>query len=241
VAPSEEDDRDEVRERILAAAAELIDEGGRAAATTRAVATAAAVQAPTLYRLFGDKQGLLDAVAEHVMATYVAKKARRRPHADPVEDLRRGWDGHVEFSLAHPAIFAIMSEVRPGEVSPAAAAGLAVLRARVQRVAAAGRLNVPEERAVALVHSVAVGVIQTLLEQPEDERDLGLSRAARESVLGSITGEPAVTRGSGAHGAAIALRASLAQVRVLSRGERLLLEELLARIAAAEPCAETRR
>ena len=51
------------RERILAATAKLLAEGGREAASTRAVGAAAGVQAPTIYRLFGDKQGLLDAVA----------------------------------------------------------------------------------------------------------------------------------------------------------------------------------
>ena len=43
--------------------------------TTRGVAEAAGVQAPAIYRFFGDKDGLLEAVAEHVMATYVSAKA----------------------------------------------------------------------------------------------------------------------------------------------------------------------
>src|SRR6478735_1483558 len=89
-----------VRERILQAAAKLIAEGGRDAATTRAVAAAAAVQAPTIYRLFGDKSGLLDAVAEQAMAAYVAKKSATRPDPDPMTDLRRGWDDYVAFCLA---------------------------------------------------------------------------------------------------------------------------------------------
>ncbi|MGF2047081.1 helix-turn-helix domain-containing protein, partial [Enterococcus gallinarum] len=57
--------RDDVRERIIAAAADLLQDGGTAAVTTRAVAERASTQAPTIYRLFGDKDGLLDAVAEH--------------------------------------------------------------------------------------------------------------------------------------------------------------------------------
>jgi AcrR family transcriptional regulator len=82
---------DETRARIVAAAAGLIAAGGRDAATTRAVAAAARVQAPTIYRLFGDKRGLLDAVAEYEMAAYMAEKARRAPHPDPLQDLRDGW------------------------------------------------------------------------------------------------------------------------------------------------------
>ena len=54
------------RNRVVAAAVALLARGGREALTTRAVAAAAGVQAPTIYRLFGDKQGLVDAVAELV-------------------------------------------------------------------------------------------------------------------------------------------------------------------------------
>jgi AcrR family transcriptional regulator len=55
--------------------------------TTRAVAEAAGVQAPTIYRLFGDENGLLDAVAEHGFASYLEDKRPagpgRRPGREP--------------------------------------------------------------------------------------------------------------------------------------------------------------
>ena len=122
---SESDSRDV----IIDAATQLIASGGRDAATTRAVAKAAGVQAPTIYRMFGDKDGLLDAVAEQGFAEYVAQKARKKPHADPVQDLRDGWDTHVTFSLANPGLFAIMtgdSHLRRG--SSAFASGIDVLK-----------------------------------------------------------------------------------------------------------------
>src|ERR1044071_6000937 len=99
---------DEARSRILEAALRLIDAGGRDAATTRAVAAAAGVQAPTIYRLFGDKGGLLEAVAEQRLASYVQDKSLREPGPDPVEDLRAGWDLHIGFGLANPAVFSLM-------------------------------------------------------------------------------------------------------------------------------------
>lgn len=74
----------DVRARVLEAASKLIAEGGIAALTTRAVAAAASVQAPTLYRLFGEKRGLLNAVAEHGLAAFVTSKSSAKPHADPV-------------------------------------------------------------------------------------------------------------------------------------------------------------
>src|SRR5258706_130799 len=76
------------RDRIVAAAAALLTEGGREAVSTRAVSAAAGVQAPAIYRIFGDKQGLLDAVASHGFATYLAGKAALPHSDDPVEDLR---------------------------------------------------------------------------------------------------------------------------------------------------------
>ncbi|MCE9576393.1 MAG: TetR family transcriptional regulator [Deltaproteobacteria bacterium] len=224
---------DDVRARILAAAAELIASGGRDAATTRAVAAAAGVQAPTIYRLFGDKRGLLDAVAEHGLAGYVADKSARAPHPDPVQDLRDGWDMHVAFGLAHPGLFAIMSgDPHPRPRSPAIAAGFEVLRRRVRAIALAGRLRTSEARAIALVHSTGVGTVLSLLGTPEAERDPGLSATAREAVIAAITGEASIAA-QGPSAAAAALRASLDGTAVLSAGERHLLAELLDRIANA--------
>src|SRR3954447_461797 len=102
------------RSAIIDAAARLLGEQGAAALTTRGVAEAAGVQAPTIYRLFGDKDGLIDAVAEHVMATYVAEKtavadAEARAEGDPVVDLRSAWQMHVEFGLANAQLYVLLN------------------------------------------------------------------------------------------------------------------------------------
>lgn len=227
---------EDVRARIVAAAARLIAAGGRDAATTRAVAAAAAVQAPTIYRLFGDKRGLLDAVAERGLAAFVAEKSARAPDPDAVQALRDGWDQYVAFGLAHPGLFAIMNGDPPADPqarapSAAAAAGLGVLRQRIRAVARAGRLRTSEERAVALVHAAGVGTVLTLLEDPPERRDPGLSAAAYEAIVAAITGEAGAAADAGPRGAAAALRASLDGIGALTPGERHLLDELLARIA----------
>jgi AcrR family transcriptional regulator len=77
------------RERVLRAAADLLAEGGRDAVSTRAVSAAAGVQAPTLYRLFGDKEGLLQAVAAHGFAEYLSDKHALAETDDPIDDSRR--------------------------------------------------------------------------------------------------------------------------------------------------------
>ena len=93
------DTRNATRARVVDVAAHLLQSEGPAAVTTRAVAEGAGVQAPTIYRLFGDKDGLLEAVAEHVMAAHVSAKTAKEAaavaaHSDPLDDLRTSWFAH---------------------------------------------------------------------------------------------------------------------------------------------------
>lgn len=226
----------DARSRILAAASRLIAEGGSEAATTRAVAAAAGVQAPTIYRLFGDKHGLLSATAEYELARYVAGKEKHAPHPDPVEQLRQGWDAHVAFCLSNPGLFAILiGDAMATGSSAAAAWGREILRRTIRRIAQAGRLTTSEERALAIVHSTATGLVLCLLQQPETERDPGMSAFARDTVIGAITraaeeGTPASERRP--QSAAAELRTALDDIAGLSNGERHLLGELLDRIAS---------
>src|SRR3984957_3946172 len=102
--------RADTRSRIVDVAARLLREEGPAAVTTRGVAEAAGVQAPMIYRLFGDKDGLLEAVAEYVMAAYVSAKAEgvkaaSAADSDPLDDLRAGWEMQIDFGVANPALF----------------------------------------------------------------------------------------------------------------------------------------
>lgn len=210
--------------RIVSAALRILAKEGRDGLTTRAVADAAEVQAPTIYRHFGDKRGLLDAVVAQGVAKYYATKASQAPHADPVEDLRVGWDQHVAFGLANPAIYALM--VDPSLALPSARAGLVHLASRVHRVALAGRLRVAEAQAVSMIHAAGQGCVLSLLEAP----DASLSEAMRESVIAAITSRAAAAKPS-AKSAAIALRAALPDLDALSAGERTLLDEWLARLS----------
>ena len=219
------------RERILAAAAALVASGGSEAATTRAVAAAAGLQAPTIYRLFGDKDGLLSAVAERVMADFVATKDQAVSEDDPVFDLRRGWDDYVAFGLSHPAVFTLMNSFAKRSLSSATAAGLAVLARRVHRVARAGRLRISEERAIDLIHACGTGTVLALIAKPVDARD-GLAIASREAVMAAILDEPRPETDATA-AMATGLRANLPEVVDLTPGERHLLDELLQRIARA--------
>ncbi|QGY32926.1 TetR/AcrR family transcriptional regulator [Pantoea cypripedii] len=215
------------RARILDAALALTQADGPEAVTTRAVAAAAAVQVPTIYRLFGDKQGLLDAVVEHGIATYVAAKAARTPHPDPVQELRASWDNHVAFGLANPGLFSIMSAYPQ---SPAVAEGLRFFRKIVRAVATAGRLRTSEEQAVAMIRASCVGLTMMLIADKKSEGG-DISRELQDAIIHAVTTDVTGSGPTTQQTSAAALRAGLGQVNVLTKGEVALLDELLERLS----------
>ena len=227
--------RDRTRAQLVEVAAELLATQGQDAVTTRSVALAAGVQAPTIYRLFGDKSGLLDAVVEQQWARYVACKPPVSADDDPVEGLRAGWECHVGFGLSSPVLFRLMHTVlRTPDGRAAAAAGIGMLQARVHRVAEAGRLRVTERRAADLIHAAGTGVVFTLIDQAEDERDETLADTAWESVCATILTDASTAAITGPAAAAVTLRAALPDLTALTAAERALLGDWLDRIAEGD-------
>ena len=230
--------RASTRAAIVEAAAGLLHELGPTAVTTRGVAEKAGVQAPTIYRLFGDKDGLLEAVAEHVMAAFVSAKATAVEAAtaadlDPLEDLRTSWHRQIDFGLTNPAVFRLLSDPDRVLASPAAAAGKAVLVARVHRLAMAGRLRVTEQRAVDLIQAAGIGIIQSLLATPAEHRDPELGEAMLNAVLGQVMTDAPLEAPNGPVAPAVALRALAPQLDALTESERRLLVEWLDRVTDA--------
>jgi AcrR family transcriptional regulator len=224
--------REPHRQRVIEAAADLLASGGRDAVTTRAVAAAAGVQAPVIYRLFGDKVGLLEAVAEYGYDAFLATRQGRPRLEDPVEDLRAGWDLAVEFGLSNPALFTLMYSEPVRADAPAFQAGMRILRSRIQRLAAAGLLRVDESLAASVINATVRGAVLTWLSQPPDRRDPALLMTLRAAMVTALTRHEPVVPEATAPAAARALRATLPDQRVLSEGEQVLLGEWLDRIAA---------
>lgn len=230
----------------MRAATALLATGGRNAVTTRAVSAAAGVQPPTIYRHFGDMQGLLGVVARETLAVHVREQATRALSKDPVEELRRGWDLHIAFGLANPDAFALLYS------APSVAAytsviheGVAVLQGLVARIAEAGRLRVDVVHATALIHAAGTGVTLTLAATPPEERDPRLSETMREAILAAVTIPAAAKRPNRSSAAvsaaarvavhAVALRALLTEAATgLSPAERQLLGDWLDRLATAK-------
>lgn len=222
----------ELPERIVDASLALLASGGRDAFSTRAVCAEAGIQAPTLYRIFGDKQGLLDAVAARGLERYLADKQGLARTDDPVDDLRAGWDLHVAFGLDNAAIYImIYGNPDPNRIPPAAQQARAILEDLVHRIALAGRLAVPEAHAVHVIEAAGRGTILMLLSASPEDRDPRLSTSVREAVIGVICTESPASKSSSLVSSAVAVLAQLDEARELTPGERGLLVELLERVA----------
>jgi AcrR family transcriptional regulator len=225
--------RDRTRAQLVEVAADLLAAQGPAAVTTRSVALAAGVQAPVIYRIFGDKNGLLDAVVQHGFESYLAGKAPVDGGDDPVRSLRAGWELHVGFGLANPELFRLMNTaLRTPDGRAIAAVGQGILRARVHRVAEAGRLRVTERRAVDLIHAAGTGVVFTLIDQDEADRDTGLADTAWEAVCAAILTDAGTAAVPSPAAAAVTLHAALPDLTALSPTERALLGDWLDRITS---------
>jgi AcrR family transcriptional regulator len=230
------DPRASTSKRILEAAAELLQAGGIDAVSTRAVAAAAGTQPPVLYRRFGDKEGLLEAVSLHIVQGYIAQMRKLlRCSDDSVEDLRRLWDLFVAFAAAHPeCISLIYGGTKRGDgISAAAETMKSMIGSAIARIADDGKLRMSVERATALFRSCGVGFVVTQISIPESERDGSLSDMARENAISSITvAAPASRSHTKMTGRATALRQAMAADDTpLTPAENALMVEWLNRIA----------
>ena len=221
----------EARERILAAAAELLAEGSGDAVSTRAICNRADVGPPTLYHHFGDKEGLFDAVVAQRFAEFLAQARAVPGSGDPVEDLRRGWDFHLDFGRRNPAFYVLMYAQPKANVKPKAALDArADLVALLQDVAGAGRLRGEVELAADTIEAALVGATLHAINNPDATRT---ADAVRDAVFAAVltgtepaeAGTPTLARVATQFGALVA-RAD----NPLTNGERTLLAEWITRL-----------
>ena len=224
-------------ERMLRAAADLLQTGGIEAVSTRAVAAAAGVQPPTIYRQFGDKDGLLDAVAGFVLEGYLEKKRLLTDASrDPAVELRDLWDLHAEFGLNQPDCYVLtFGQARPGRTVPVAAETVELLTEVIGRLGDQGRLRMSVERATAYFRSCGAGFILIQIGTQPDQRDPELSSIIFDDMMAAISTEPTRKRSATPElaGRAVALQEALRDKKdlPLTSAERHLLTEWLKRLA----------
>ncbi len=161
--PREHDDQ--TRAALLRAAAALLQEGGNAALTVRAVADRVGVTTRAIYSVFGSKEGLVRALFRTGFRGLEQELAAVPETDDPIADVRALGLAYRRSALARPDLYGVMfgrpiPEFEPDADDQALAAGtLDELRNAVRRGVTAGVVaGDVEERTIqlwGLVHGLA--------------------------------------------------------------------------------------
>jgi AcrR family transcriptional regulator len=146
----------DTHDALLAAALKVLEEDGEAQFSTRNVCTLANVTAPTFYYHYGSADNLLSAAIAEAFRQFLESKKAAVKSPDPATALRQGWDDYVRFAAARPRLYAAMfTRFLNGATIPAAEQGFALLVARIQAIAAEGRLALTVKAAADLAWASA--------------------------------------------------------------------------------------
>ena len=114
------------RDKLVTEAALLLDAGGNAAVTLRAVAHAVGVSHNAPYRHFKDRSALLAAIAERDFKMLAAAfEQSRNEEGEPIERLKRALGKFIDYGRQYPARYRLLfsdPEVGAAEESLEAAA-----------------------------------------------------------------------------------------------------------------------
>jgi AcrR family transcriptional regulator len=222
----------ETRTVILEKAAELLARSVSGDISTRAVCDAAGITQPVLYRLFGDKYGLLAAVVDYVWDQYLSMKRAAQESEDPLEDLLAGWDSHVAFALEHPHAYRLLFATALATATDAGQEAMRLLEVHLNRLAGQGRLQVPPADAARIVMAANTGVSLALLLRRDQYPDFAVSTQMRDTVYRSLLVTNTARPAQAASVAATTLRSALSSEvpHMFSPPEAALLNEWLKRI-----------
>ncbi|MFF5052820.1 TetR/AcrR family transcriptional regulator [Micromonospora sp. NPDC000663] len=153
-------------ERLVAAAAELLDEGGDAAVTLRGVGAATGVSHNAPYKHFASRDDLLAAVATMDFRSLAEAWRRiRTSEQEPNERLLGALDAVIRFGQDHPARYRLLFNspaiaARGGALTTAADEALGVFAAIVEDSQAAGALPAaPSDNLAILIFATAHGLM----------------------------------------------------------------------------------
>lgn len=179
-------------DRVLEVASVVLREEGANALTTRRVCELAGVTAPTLYHHFGDKHGLLRALAQRELHTFFAEKRSMRPTADAVADLMRGWDDWIGFARAKPQLVAALRQGDDGTIALRHAAEAIVIE-RLERLPKDRPLPVPKSVAAQALVAGANTVVQLMLDGVKHRELDKVNTLLKGALLAALLG-PARTK-----------------------------------------------
>jgi len=155
----------ELRDKVLAAAVDLLAEGGAAGLTARSLAARAGTSAPALYELFGHKSGVVRELYFEGFRRLFSELSALAETEDPVADLWALATAYRRFLRSNRELAEVMfsrpfTDFSPGEEELAATGSVRILIVgRVRRCIEAGRLRGDETDVahvfVALVQGMA--------------------------------------------------------------------------------------
>jgi len=181
-----------LREQLLDIAGQLLEDGGPAALTIRAVATSAGVTPPAVYLHFASKRELVHATCLRVWSSlFTELEAVSQGAQDPVTALHETCVAYIAFGLRHPAQYRLVMD---GEATEASRQNEdACFRYFRDKVAACADAGVPvasTTETARLLCSGVHGAVSLLIHQ---ERDVWppdtahyAARAASATVHGTL-------------------------------------------------------
>jgi AcrR family transcriptional regulator len=237
-----------VQVRIIEAAAALLAKSVDGDVSTREICDAAGVTAPTLYHHFGDKESLLRAVVDFGWTDFLKSKRTVAVvvHDHVGDDIRAGWNNHIEFALKNPNFYRLMWAPGVAPNSVALAEAHRMLYDRMKLGASWGQLRVSPAMAARIVMSATVGAALALITQPEHYTDDSFSKQLLEAVIGFVAVGVA-TKGQGRTRRAAPQSTSISSVAAtlssklesepnpLTPAERQLLQQWLTALADTTP------
>lgn len=178
-------------DRMRRCALDLLRDGGPAALTTRAVCECAGVTAPTLYHHFGDKDGLLRAVARAELLALFSRKQGMKSTGDPLKDVKRGWDDWVDFAIEQPHLVRALQASGGTTTQPLREAAEAIAEGRLARLATTVALALDTPTAARVLVAGANAVVQMLLDGLSVPEVRGLSALLRDRLVSSLVADQA--------------------------------------------------
>jgi AcrR family transcriptional regulator len=148
------------------------------------------VTAPTVYRYFDDREALVDAVVQDAFERYLQAKRDKPRTGDVVEDIRAGWDLHLEFGMQHPVLYELMfPTLDVNRFHPAATTSYHTLKGAFERAAAEGRLRggLTSDDAARALTAAVFGVTRMLSADPRNRS--AINAVIRDGVLGALLTE----------------------------------------------------
>ena len=111
-------DRDELTQKVIGLAAQVLSDEGPEALTVRRVAQESGASTQLIYTLFGGKFGLVDGLYKEGFRRFENFIREKQDPKDAKKNLECIWLGYREFAIQHKPLFNVMFTRQVAEYTP---------------------------------------------------------------------------------------------------------------------------